>query len=218
MKKQTLICDLDGTLYYQLGVQLVMALWLASYYLLHFWRFKELLALKYYRQFREKTKDDVVAQQFKIVAQKYHFTEEKVKEIVDIWLFKKPLKILPLFKDRQLEKILRDFKGDIIIYSDYPTSDKLQTLKMPYTKAYDATHPKISVLKPNPIGLYFIIADNKIRPDDILYIGDRDSKDGACARACQVDYIILPKLWRMHQHQKIKQMIGDQNGKEKESL
>ncbi len=208
--KKTLILDLDGTLYYQLGVQLTMGLWLAFYYLIHFWRIKELMILKDYRKIREQKITDIVERQFKIIAKKYNVTEEEVKKIVNIWMNQKPLQILPIFKDKKLIKMINDYqenKGQVIIYSDYPTIEKLAVLKVKYDISYDSTHPKIRVLKPDSKGLNYIIKENNLKQKETYFIGDSFSKDGKCAQSCDLEYIILPKFFRRKKHIIIKNKI-----------
>ena len=210
--KRVFIFDLDGTLYYQLGVQLTMGLWMLSYYLIHFWRFKELLAILKYRKNREEGKDNIVDEQFKIVAQKYNLSTSKMEKIVKKWIMEKPLRVLPLFKDKKLVSLIAKLKEEnktIVIYSDYPTEEKLKVLDVKYDYAYDSSHPKIRVLKPDEKGLKFIISHNKFNKNNIIFIGDRDSKDGECARRCGIDYIILPKFFRDKKIKSIRQSSGE---------
>lgn len=210
MKKKTLILDLDGTLYYQLGVQMIMGIRLLCYYVFHFWKFKELLALKKYRSIREKNQKNIVNKQFKIIAQEYNMSIDRVEAIVKTWMFDKPLSAIKLFKDKKLLKLISEYKqngGKVFIYSDYPTEQKLQVLEIKYDKSYSSTDEHIQVLKPDSKGLEYIINSNKLKKAEILFIGDRDSKDGACARACNIDYIILPKIGRNKKYKLIKQKI-----------
>lgn len=209
--KKVIIFDLDGTLYYQYGVQCFMGCQMLLYYFLHFWRWKELMAIMYYRKIREKNIKNIVEDQYNIVAKKYKFEEEQVKMIVDTWLFKKPLNIIKIFKDKKLYKLIYKFKEmgmKIIIYSDYPTKEKLEALNIPYDKTYDSTHSEINTLKPDPKGLQYIIKDNNLNKNEILFIGDRDSKDGQCARNCNIDYVILPKIFRKKKYLEITKKVG----------
>ncbi len=54
---KAVIFDLDGTLYFQTKLRLIMACCLGGYYVSHFWKFKELLALKKFREVRERWDD-----------------------------------------------------------------------------------------------------------------------------------------------------------------
>ena len=211
MKKKALIVDLDGTLYFQYGVQCIMGCRMLFYYLFHFWKFKELLAIMYYRKQREKNLKEIVDNQYILVAQKYGINPKRVEEIVQIWLFHKPLTLLKIFKDKKLVKIIDKCKNtgiNIIIYSDYPTKEKLMALNIKYCKSYDSTHPEIRTLKPDVKGLQYILKSNILNKKDVLLIGDRDSKDGECARRCNVDYIILSKFFRQKKYLEILQKVG----------
>ncbi len=205
--KRTIIVDLDGTLYYQCGVHIVMGCQL----LLHFWKAKDLKIIMKYRKIRERNINNIVEKQYKIVADRYHVEEDYVKKVIDEWLFQRPLKALKKFQDKKLDKIITDFSqkgGKVYIYSDYPTKEKLNQLNTTYDKAYDSTNDNIKTLKPDKKGLEYIIKENNLKKEDILFIGDRDSKDGEISRRCSIDYVILPKLFRKKKYLKIKQMIG----------
>ena len=211
MKKRVLILDLDGTLYYQLGVQFIMGCQLIFYYIFHFWKLKELMIIISYRKIRENNIKGIIDKQYILISKKYNTSVNKVKKIIEKWMFVKPLNILPLFRDKKLLTIVENFKllgGKIIIYSDYPTKDKLKVLNVNYDKSYDSTHSQIRTLKPDPKGIEYIIKENKLKKNEILYIGDRESKDGECARKCNIDYIILPKYFRNKKYSMINEEIG----------
>lgn len=211
MNKKNIILDLDGTLYYLFFVKLIMCFELLMYYLLHFWKFKELAIIYYYRKIREENSENIVKKQYTLVAKKYNIPINRVKNLIEKWILIKPLKVLALCKDRKLDNLIIQFKkngGKVIIYSDYPTKKKLELLNTLYDIAYDATNPKINVLKPNTKGLMYIIKENKLKREETIFVGDRDSKDGACARKCNVEYVILPNFFRKRKIAKISEIIG----------
>ena len=49
-----IIFDVDGTLYHQKPVRIMMALNMMLYYLIHFWKIKELFIILKFRRIREK--------------------------------------------------------------------------------------------------------------------------------------------------------------------
>ena len=211
--KKTLILDLDGTLYYQYGVQCIMGCRMLLYYLIHFWKWKEFMVIMEYRKNRENNIEEIIDKQYILVAEKYSMSVKEVEKIIKQWLFQKPLRIVKFFRDRKLCAMIEEYKKrglNIIIYSDYPTKEKLDVLNFKYDKAYDSTHKKIRVLKPDIIGLKYIIESNNLKEEEILFIGDRDTKDGECARRCNIDYIILPKVFRSKKYLEIKQKVGVQ--------
>jgi len=58
---------------------------------------------------------------------------------------------------------------------------------------FSATDTLINCLKPNPKGLTAILHQLSLSPKDCLFVGDRDEKDGLCARQVGMDFLILPK-------------------------
>ncbi len=211
MKKKVLILDLDGTLYYQIYVKLFMVFNILGYYIFHFWRMKDIFIILSYRKYRENNENTSTKEQYKFIADKYKVASSLVEEVINKWMFKKPLNLINRFKDKKLINIISTFKdkgGKVIIYSDYPTDDKLKAMGISYDKSYSPINNNIKYLKPNPKGLDYIIKENKFKREDILYVGDRDSKDGECARKCSVDYIILPKFNRNKYYMLIKDKIN----------
>ena len=205
MKKKTLIVDLDGTLYYQRPVWMCMALELLGYYILHFWRIKELkIILNYRTQHNSNTplniKDFCIEQKTDM---------NNLNNLIQKWLFYKPLKWIKLFADRNLINNLKEQQKNVsvIVYSDYESRQKLSVLnfKPDFEFFYDSIN--ICFPKPNPQGLNYIASELKLHPKDILVIGDRQDKDGIAAAAFGAEYLILPqnpikrnkiikKLWR----------------------
>lgn len=210
MKKKVLIFDLDGTLYYQVFVRLFIGISMLGYYIFHLCKIKELFMILDYRKYREYNENTSIEEQYKYIADKYNVSISLVEDIINKWMIKKTLSLINKFRDKKLINIINIFKDKgikIIIYSDYPTEEKLKTLNINYDKSYDPTNNNIKYLKPNPKGLEYIIRENKFDKGDILYIGDRDSKDGECARNCVVDYIILNKFNRGKYYKLIKEKV-----------
>ena len=83
LNKKTLILDLDGTLYFQYGVQIFMGCQMLLYYIFHFWKWKELIAILDYRKIREKDIKDIVEKQYLLIAEKYSMSTEHVEKIKD---------------------------------------------------------------------------------------------------------------------------------------
>lgn len=211
IKKKALILDLDGTLYNQQGVQFIMGCFLVIYYFFHPWKKKELKILIKFRKNRERNTKNIVNNQYIVLAKEYKKSVQEIEMIIDKWIMKKPLKVIYYLRDKNLLKLIKYLKRKgikIIIYSDYPTMNKLKSLKISYDQAYDSTHPEIRVLKPDPKGLQYILKVNKLKNEEVLFVGDRDSKDGECARKCQISYIILPKYFRKKSIIEIKKNIG----------
>lgn len=192
------IVDLDGTLYYQRPLRLAMGLWMGGYYLAHIWRIREPFVVMAYRKGRETEADYDVRRQYADVAGKFHMKEEQVERLIFEWMIKRPMRILANYADRELIGLLRQYQkqgGSVIVYSDYPTKEKLSALQLD-CRSYCATDEGIGCLKPSNRGLEFILGKERLDRRKVLFIGDRDSKDGECARRSHVDYLILSKSRR----------------------
>jgi HAD superfamily hydrolase (TIGR01549 family) len=209
---KALVFDLDGTLYYQRQLRLKMAWMLGSYYLCHFWRIKELLVIKRFREIREHWDElseisdnsahapdegkSLEEAQYAYVAKVMNCTPEMVRSTVETWMYEKPLKAVYDTRDEELLEIIRAKRAagqKIIIWSDYPIEDKLRSLGIEADGMYAATDKRVGALKPDPRGLELIMEDYGLRPDEILVIGDRMEKDAEAAKRAGCDRVVLPK-------------------------
>ena len=77
------------------------------------------------------------------------------------------------------------------VYSDYPGEDKLSAMGLDADLVIDSTQPDIDRLKPDPAGLLYLCRHFGYRPEECLFIGDRDERDGACARNAGMPYLII---------------------------
>ena len=201
-------CDLDGTLYDQVKLRMIMATRLTRHYLRHPFSIKELFIIKYFRDIREKWEEisinlpkgyetlSLEDAQYKYVADKYGCERENVKSIITKWMFDNPLDAIALAKDDRLLKCLDALRSKgikVVILSDYPIEDKINALKFTADGHYSALDANINELKPSPKGLCVIMKDYDLMPQEIVMIGDRDSKDGECARRAGTDYIIIDR-------------------------
>lgn len=191
------IVDLDGTLYYQRPVRIVMAGRLMTYYLAHPGRIKELFALKKYREIREKAvslrKQEAEAQ-YEEAGKELGLSGAYVKHVIEHWMYEIPCRILKRFRDDQLQETIVKLqkKGILVaIYSDYPVSMKLEALELKGMPAFSSEHPKIRRLKPDPKGILSILEQMGIQKQDAVMIGDRREKDGEAAIRAGIDYLIL---------------------------
>ena len=196
MKYRALVLDLDGTLYCQFPVRAIMALRLAGYYLLRPHRIREVLLLRKYRQLREELYraecEDFAAQQVREAARSCGIDAEQAERVITSWMIHKPLKVIEIFRRRKLVDAVKKFQqsgGMVVVYSDYPVKEKLEALKLKPDYSYWSNDGFINCMKPNPDGLKKIIAALGLDRAEILYIGDREDKDGMCARNAGVAYI-----------------------------
>jgi FMN phosphatase YigB (HAD superfamily) len=189
---------MDGTLYYQKPFRIRMILFLLGHILRHPGSINDMLIIKKYREVREhwnKSDEDLDTAQYEYVAKLKNTTKEHVEEVVKFYMHKAPLRLLPSFKDNELAKIignLRDKGIKVIVYSDYPAEDKLKALNIKADRCYCSADARIGTMKPDPKGLKVILSDLGLQSDETLMVGDRYEKDGLAAKACEMDYIILP--------------------------
>lgn len=192
------ILDMDGTLYYKYPMRLSMAFLLGSYYLFHLKRRKELLLLRDYRRLREKeeilSKPDYEEKIRQTLSVWYGYEVQKVDEVIETWMHRKPLKVLYRCRDRKLSGLVKEWRKQgkkVYIYSDYPAEGKREALRLLTDACYSPDGENIIFLKPDPSGLQYILEKNDLSKDETIIIGDRYSKDGRCAEAAGVDFLIL---------------------------
>ena len=199
---EALIFDLDGTLYDQGKLRRRMFLDLVVGLARNPLFIKEIKVLYSFRKNREQlsgTRDDVRSiekRQYAEVAQALGLDIADVRRIVNDWIFEKPLKHLApcLYPGvRDLFPLLRQKKIKIGIFSDYPCDAKLQALDLKVDVMVCATDEKVDRFKPHPQGLFFTARELGVPVKKCFFIGDRDDKDGECARRAGMPYLILPR-------------------------
>ena len=197
-----------------------MAIKLCFHYCIRPGQFKDLLALRLFRKKREATTEGG-AYSFDCaiyceVAEKLGLSAEYVENLVYRWIYNAPLKYLNCCSDKRLSGIIKKARENGIIiatFSDYPTKDKLIALHMEVDAQFSATDPEINALKPDIKGLHTIIETMGIDAGQCLMVGDRDDKDGECARRAAIDYLILPpsRCARKRAIQALKNMLFDES-------
>ncbi|MGC4234638.1 MAG: HAD family hydrolase [Niabella sp.] len=193
------IFDVDGTLYNQRKLQFSMGLSLLKYYLVHPFEIKDLYILYQFRKEREKRSGynsaNLNEEQYQWCANKLHIPVKQVKAIVSKWIYDRPLQYLRNTKysgTTALFDALRRQNIKIAAYSDYPANDKLNAMDLQTDISVSSTDAEINSFKPSPRAIYFICKELNIAKEACLFIGDRDSRDGQCARNAGVRYIVLP--------------------------
>lgn len=198
--------DLDGTLYDQKKLRMTMAFRLMGYYISHPLCIKELFVLQKFRSVREhwdelsdaksQMQDSLDQAQYCYVGKKMNIDPKKVQDIVNRWIYENPLNALKGCMDQELKSLIDKLRKEgiiVVIFSDYPIEDKLSAMDITVDGMYAATDERLMELKPSPKGLLLIMDDFHVSKQDVLMIGDRDSKDGGAARAAGVDYLILDR-------------------------
>ncbi len=199
---KALIFDVDGTLYDQGKLRRRMLLNLFFSLARNPLFIREIRVLYTFRKKREllsERSDEVCCidkRQYAEVAQALGLSIAEVQRIVGDWIYEKPLKhlarcVYPGVKD--LFTVLKQKKYKIGIFSDYPCHAKLQTLDLKVDAMVCATDEQVDRFKPHPAGLLFTAKALGVPVMNCFLIGDRDDKDGECARRAGMPYLILPR-------------------------
>ncbi len=196
------VFDVDGTLYYQNKLRLIMGKRLLMYYLLHPLKFKDLIIIKNFRSLRENAKDTNGL--FDITAKKCNVSVSRVNEVIKKWIYENPIDALIASKDDTLLAIIDKLKANgktVAIWSDYEADDKLKALQLSTDYVYTAEQERVGELKPSPKGLNLIMSDLNVPKDKTIMIGDRMVKDGEAAKKAGCDYLILSKSKKKREEQ-----------------
>jgi phosphoglycolate phosphatase/putative hydrolase of the HAD superfamily len=199
-KVKAIIFDVDGTLYEQSRLRSKMLVDLLAYYALRPWRLQEMRILQRFRAEREKrpgaTGPDLENEQYKWCADKGQFPVQKVKQVVNRWMFTHPNQYLlncVYPGTHSFFNAIREHGLKIGIYSDYKAHDKLVAMNLAADIVVSSTDPEIDQLKPAPAGLLHIANALGLAPEECLFIGDRQELDGLCAERAGMPYLIVDK-------------------------
>lgn len=196
------VFDVDGTLYFQNKLRLIMATRLIKYYLFHLNRIKDLFIIKDFRSLRDKAEN--TDNLYELTAKNNKVSVERVREVITNWIYNNPLDAVKKSRDVRLIEIIKTLQSNnktVAIWSDYAAKDKLKALSIDCKYVYTAEDERVSELKPSPKGLKLIMEDLSIEPSKTLMVGDRMVKDGEAAKAANVDYLILSKSARKREKQ-----------------
>ena len=197
---QAFIFDVDGTLYDQIKLRRMMFGALVRHLVRNKNFILDIRVLYTFRKRREILSNDhrnlgcLENRQYVEVADELGMNVDEVKLVVNDWIFEKPLKYLaaciyPGVKD--LFSLLIKNKLKIGIFSDYPSLAKLKALDLYADVVVCATDENIDRFKPHPKGLLVAAKELGVPVMNCLFIGDRDDKDGECARRAGMPYLIL---------------------------
>lgn len=176
-----------------------MLLELAAFYCSRPAKIHELKILYHFRKEREKKAGHIFRhleeEQYEWVAEKLNKDVSIIKPVIEKWIFKKPVKFLPSCSYKNAAALIKKLqkKGILTaIYSDYKAGDKLKAMKIWPDMIVASTDPAINSLKPNANGINLILNTLQVLPQHCIFIGDRYSRDGLCAKNAGVPYISVP--------------------------
>jgi len=196
-----IIFDVDGTLYDQSKLRKKMFFSIVKYYLIRPWKFNEISIIYHFRKEREKkhgfSSPDLANDQYRWCADKTNTPLDKVKKVIDKWIFNFPNRYLEaaMFPDVRafFDKI--ENKGILrAVYSDYEAKVKMEKMQLRADLIISSTDGDVNAFKPLPNGINYILAklnmDNKA---NCLFIGDRLELDGACAKNAGLPFLLVDK-------------------------
>jgi HAD superfamily hydrolase (TIGR01549 family) len=195
--------DVDGTLYDQRPLRLLMALELARFALGHGRVALEAgRAIVAFRRTREdlrargRPNESLQELQYTEAARRAGVDEARLRDVVEEWIFRRPLRHLRRCRRdgvEELFRLLRQRGLAVGVVSDYPCPPKLQALGLAehVSVTVCATDPEVNAFKPHPAGLAHACRTWGMRPEEVLYVGDRPEVDGASAAAAGMPCLIL---------------------------
>lgn len=215
---KAVIFDVDGTLYDQRKLRLCMVREMITCILRKPGHIAELSILRHFRRMREKhaaePTSDLYSRQYIWAAQAAGVSPEKVREVVQEWMFERPLAYLrscgypgaqALFLQCQRQGI------PLAVFSDYPARDKLRALGLMAKVVLSATCAEVNRLKPDPAGLLVAAEKLGVPAAECLFIGDQEAKDGECARRAGMPSLILASRHKNHQLHELTAWLKDAN-------
>lgn len=204
------VFDLDGTLYDQQPVRAAMALALASAAVRRR-RMDIIRILREYRKTGENLPDAMPSHygefRFSQTARRCKCDEQLVRETVNQWMHIRPLPLLAKYRAQGIETVFHRLRASgrkIVIWSDYPVTEKLASLGLQAQACVWTGDGVVEQPKPDPQGLEHILQVAQVEPHQTLMIGDRFDRDFAPAAALSVPTLMRsrkrdersPTFWR----------------------
>jgi len=193
--------DLDGTLYRAPSLRIRMLGLLLRGFLRGEVSARELRILRCYRKSRERARQlgprpNLEDYTLGLTARECKCDAQEVARVVQRWLFQTPLAVLARIRDPGLLQLFRRLRlrgYRLGVLSDYPVKSKLEALELPMTlfdAIVEAGEPGVDALKPHPHGFLQLCRRLSLQPEEILYIGNRDSVDGCGARSVGMHFLL----------------------------
>lgn len=156
----------------------------------------DIKALHVFRKTRQKLAsteyNNIDDLQYCLASKERHIGVDDLKALVNLWIYETPLRFIPGCKF----PFVNDFIGDlqkkgvrIGFFSDYPGHQKLDALGIKGDAVVCSTEKVVDRFKPHPQGL--LVASQRLEVDitDCILIGDRNEKDGQCAKRAGIPFI-----------------------------
>ena len=199
---ELIIFDMDGTLYFQKGMQIRMALRLIGHALLARKGIRDLKLILKYRKLREEWDTELSLDEdrlFEKLSEASKVPVDTAQGVIQEWMFERPMDAVRLCRDEELVKTVERLRADgkqVIIYSDYPTEDKVRAVGLSgRIPQYYVGMEGINTMKPNPSGLLYIMSRYpETDRSKVIMVGDRVDRDRAAADGAGIASIILGRF------------------------
>lgn len=195
--------DLDGTLYRQAPLRVLMALELATLPLDGPFRAAaRLRALKAYRRAQEELRGTALDRpgeaQLAAAADASGLPVAEIEGLVADWMHRRPLKYLQACRAPGLDRLLEVMERAGLpagVLSDYPAQAKLAALGLDgrFAPVLSATDPEVGAFKPSPRGFLRACEVWGVEPGEALFVGDRADVDAAGAEAAGMPCAIISR-------------------------
>ena len=205
MSVRAVLFDVDGTLYHQQPLRMLMAgeLGIVPWTRQAPWRVPGLWRmLSAFRRVREELRalgvpeQPLVRLQYDAAAAAAGVPVDVMEAAVEEWIYRRPLKYLPRVARRGMAEVLASLADEGVragVFSDYPVTDKLRALGIDraMTVALEATAPEVNAFKPHPRGLALACERWGLAPSEVVYVGDRFDVDGESALRAGMRCVIV---------------------------
>lgn len=194
-----LIIDVDGTLYKQSFVRISILIQLILCLLRNPEKIRYAVALQKFRSLRETYAGSKMSfdEQVTRIA-KENFIQRKVFEsFVLYWMFEKPLKYISKHRNKRalhLIEAMMSMGKTVLAYSDYPCENKLSVLGVNISSCYYPGIKGLMELKPSKASIDKVLKGCNVGRNRVLYVGDRDDKDGQSAKVAKIDFLNIRNL------------------------
>lgn len=199
---RAIVTDVDGTLYRQSIVRRRMAWELLRCCVRSprsGWRAAR--AIRVYRQTQEELRaenyvGDVAAEQLSRSCRHLGFSADYLTACIEEWMNERPLDLLaPAAFPGMKDFFAACHERGILLaaVSDYDPRLKLKALGLDryFQVVVCAQDPEVCRFKPDPLALKVAAARLGVKPDEALYIGDREDVDVPAARAAGMRAVLL---------------------------
>ena len=198
---RAVVYDVDGTLY---------PLWPMRWYMMRelAWRLghspfhllREVRILQVYRSMLDKMRgrtaenSDASDPQLHAAARKLNMAPENIHDIVHEWVAERPLRFLPRIANTKIIEtihMLHDRGTPQGVYSDYPPDGKLAAMGLAgcFQAVIWSGQRGVGEFKPSSKGFTEIARLLNVEPSDVVFVGDRPSRDGKGAKSVGMQFL-----------------------------